>query len=67
MLLYNGSEFTIAAINTMPHGEQTISGNNFDGQFCLHLLGSKTHGTDTVNVEHMKSIKYAYKWVMSKI
>ena len=67
VLLYNGSSFTIAAINTMPHGDQTISENNYDGQFCLHLLGSKTHGTDSVNTEHMKSIKYAYKWVLSKI
>ena len=67
VLLYNGSSYTIAAINTMPHGEQSIADNNFDGQFCLHLLGSKTHGSNSVNTEHVASIKAAYNWVLSKI
>ncbi|MCL2415198.1 MAG: SH3 domain-containing protein [Defluviitaleaceae bacterium] len=32
-----------AAINGMPHGGTTISGNNFGGHICLHFLGARTH------------------------
>ena len=56
-----------AAINTMPHGEQSIQDNDFDGQFCMHFPGSKTHGTNTENASHQAAVKYAYKWAKSKI
>lgn len=54
--------YIAAAINTMPHGEQAITDNGYDGQFCLHLTGSKTHGSDTVNEDHQASIQRAYNW-----
>lgn len=54
-----------AAINTMPHGDQTIYDNNYEGQFCLHMLNSRTHGSDAVNQEHQKAINAAYKWAHS--
>ena len=66
VILYNGNNYVAAAINTMPHGDQSITTNNYDGQFCLHLVGSKTHGSDSVNSVHQSAIKYAYSWAQSK-
>ena len=45
----------------LPHGEQTITTNNFDGQFCLHFYGSKTHGTDKVDSDHQSCVAQAMK------
>lgn len=64
ILIANGV-FAACAINTMPHGDQTITDNNYEGQFCLHMLGSKTHGSDSVNSEHQKAIQAAYNWAHS--
>ena len=66
VILYNGSKYIAAAINTMPHGDQSIKNNSYGGQFCLHLLGSKTHGSNSVNTTHQAAIKYAYAWAQSK-
>ena len=46
----------------MPHGDQTITDNGYDGQFCLHLYNSRTHGSDSINSEHQKAIYNAYYW-----
>ena len=67
VIMYNGSHMFVAAINTMPHGEQSIQDNNFEGQFCMHVPGSKTHGSDSVNVNHQQAIEYAWNWLQSKI
>lgn len=61
ILIANG-KYVACGINAMPHGDQTIKNNNFDGQFCLHMVGSRTHETDSVNQEHQKSINRAYNW-----
>ena len=61
-ILYAGGKFVACAINTMPHGDQTITNNGYNGQFCLHMLGSKTHGSDSVNSEHQSAIRKAYNW-----
>ena len=62
VILYSDGKFVACAINTMPHGDQTIKDNGYDGQFCLHMVGSKTHGSDSVNEEHQKAINKAYNW-----
>ena len=62
VILHAGGKYVACAINTKPHGDQTIKDNGYDGQFCLHMLGSKTHGSDSVNEEHQKSIIKAYNW-----
>ena len=54
--------YIAAAINTKPHGDQTIKDNDFPGQFCLHLTNSRTHETDRVNEDHQASIDRAYRW-----
>ena len=41
----NGEQF-VCSIYAIPHGKNTISGNNFDGQFCVHFLGSIIHAGD---------------------
>ena len=50
------------SVNTMPHGQQTITNNGYDGQFCLHMVNSKTHGSGKVNPNHQACINKAYKW-----
>ncbi|MGN0773834.1 MAG: peptidoglycan-binding protein [Candidatus Ventricola sp.] len=47
MLVTNskGQQF-VGSIYAIPHGLNTISGNNFSGQFCLHFLGSTIHSGD---------------------
>ena len=62
VILHAGGKYVACSINTMPHGDQTISGNGYDGQFCLHMVGSKTHGSDKVNPNHQACIDKAYKW-----
>ena len=61
ILMANG-KYVACGINAMPHGDQTIKNNDFDGQFCLHMIGSKTHSSNSVNAEHQKSINRAYDW-----
>ena len=56
------NRYIAAAINTMPHGEQTIKDNDFLGQFCLHLTNSRTHETDRVSPDHQASIERVMKW-----
>ena len=62
VILNAGGKYVACAINTMPHGDQTIKNNNYNGQFCLHMVGSLTHGTSCVNANHQASIKKAYDW-----
>ena len=62
VILIAGGKYVACAINTMPHGSQTITDNNYDGQFCLHMVGSKTHGSDSVNEVHQDAIDDAYNW-----
>lgn len=66
VILKISGKYIACSINTMPHGRQSIEDNEFDGQFCLHMVGSKTHGTNKVNNEHQKSIAAAYNWAHKK-
>ena len=65
VVLIKGGRYIAAAINTQPHGEYTIKDNDFPGQFCLHMVGSRTHETNKVNAEHQKSIERVLKWSTS--
>ena len=60
LVKYNGHVYA-ASIYSEPHGTNTILDNNFDGQFCLHFYGSKTHGTDRVDADHQKCVEQAMK------
>ena len=60
LVKYNGHVYA-SSIYSEPHGDQTIMDNNFDGQFCLHFYGSKTHGTGEVKQDHQDCIAEAMK------
>jgi hypothetical protein len=48
-----------ASINGMPHGQKSIFGNDFPGQFCVHFLGSRVHQSGIVDPAHLAMIKKA--------
>lgn len=60
LVLYNGRVYA-CSIYSEPHGDDTIASNNYEGQFCLHFYGSKTHGTDRVDEDHQKCEAQALK------
>ena len=60
LVKYNGHVYA-ASMNGMPHGTQTIKGNNFNGHFCIHFTGSKTHGSGKVDSMHQSCVKEALK------
>lgn len=61
LVQYDGHVYA-ASIYCDPHGDQTITDNNFDGQFCLHFYGSKTHGSDRVDEDHKECEEQALKY-----
>lgn len=48
-----------------PEGD-TISNNDFYGQFCVHFLNSRLHSKGIVDQDHMKAIQYAYDHAPAK-
>lgn len=44
------------SMNGMPHGAGAVKGNNFNGHFCLHFRGSKTHSSSKVDPVHQAMI-----------
>ena len=62
VILKANGKFVACGINTLPHGDQTIRDNGYDGQFCLHMTGSWTHASSKENVNHQASINQAYNW-----
>lgn len=63
LVKYNGHVYA-CSMNGMPHEDDSISSNNFDGHFCIHFYKSKTHGTDRVDEEHQDCVNIAAnaKW-----
>jgi hypothetical protein len=43
----------------MPHGDDTISGNNYEGHFCIHFYKSKTHETNKLDGTHQNAVERA--------
>ena len=60
LVKYNGHVYA-GSMNGMPHGTQTIRNNNFDGHFCIHFYGSKTHGSKKVDAMHQNCVAEAMK------
>lgn len=48
-----------ASMNGMPHGGQQIENNGFQGHFCIHFKGSKTHIGNRVDATHQAAVKLA--------
>ena len=60
LVLYKGHVYA-ASMNGMPHGTSTINNNNFNGHFCIHFTGSKTHASKKVDPDHQAAIRRALK------
>ena len=58
LVLYNGHVYA-ASMNGMPHGTSSITGNNFDGHFCIHFYKSRTHETNNVDSAHQSCVARA--------
>lgn len=61
-ILKVGDTYVACSFNTKAHGDQTIHSNGFNGQICLHMVGSKTHGGENVRSDHQSAIRRAYNW-----
>jgi hypothetical protein len=48
-----------ASMHGMPHGGDGIPGNGFRGHFCIHFLGSRTHGSGQVDLDHQVMVHKA--------
>jgi peptidoglycan hydrolase-like protein with peptidoglycan-binding domain len=59
-----GNRRLAASMNCMPHGYDSIAGNDMKGQFCIHFVGSRTHGTNKVDPDHQKAIEVAFTTTM---
>ena len=62
VLLISRGHYVAGAINGMPHGYEISHSNNFDGQICLHLYGSITHGSGDSNSAHQANIRRVYNY-----
>ena len=58
LVLYKGKVYA-GSLYGVPHGEQTITNNAYNGQFCIHFTGSKTHGSNKVDADHQDAIQKA--------
>jgi hypothetical protein len=58
IILHAGEVSIAASMNGMPHGQGALT-NNFPGHFCIHFLGSRTHGSRNVDLGHMLMIHKA--------
>ena len=60
LIKYNDHVYA-ASMNGYPHGTQTIKNNGFEGHFCIHTSGSKTHGSNKVDNEHQNQVGHALR------
>lgn len=60
LVLYNNKVYA-CSMNGMPHEDDSIPGNNFDGHFCIHFYMSKTHATNRVDEDHQACVAAAAK------
>lgn len=62
ILVKYGDHVYAASMNGMPHGTSTIDDNDFDGHFCIHFTGSKTHESNKVDSDHQDAVQTALKY-----
>ncbi len=58
LVKYNDHVYA-GSINGMPHGTDTVDGNDFDGHFCIHFYKSRTHDTNRVDATHQNAVEIA--------
>ena len=69
VLLTVGNQTFCASMYGVGHGDDTLPNNNYDGQFCIHLKGSRLNGGDSgssyvEDKDHQAAIQKAYDWVV---
>lgn len=55
----------ICSIYGVPHGDDLLAGNGYEGQFCLHFLNSLWHGVDRIDEDHQNAIAQAQSILIS--
>jgi hypothetical protein len=58
----NGAVYP-ASINCMPHSVQNIYGNEFNGHFCVHFLGSRIHHSGRVDASHQRCVAQSEEYI----
>ncbi|WP_209123805.1 LysM peptidoglycan-binding domain-containing protein [Alkalihalobacillus sp. BA299] len=48
-----------AAMHSMPHGDQVIHDNNYNGHFCIHFLNSQRHSDGKIQESMQRQIELA--------
>ncbi len=66
MLITAGSNQFVCSIYGTAHGAQDIKNNNYEGQFCLHFTGSKTHVHNETLSRHKEAIAEGVKIMEAK-
>ncbi|MBQ8091968.1 MAG: peptidoglycan-binding protein [Clostridia bacterium] len=56
----------VCSMYGVPHGQQVITNNNFNGQFCLHFMNSRTSRTNKVDSGHQTAIGKAITIVQNE-
>ncbi|MGE5558620.1 MAG: peptidoglycan-binding domain-containing protein [Bacillota bacterium] len=59
VLVEIGGRLIAGSIYPYPHGNEAIHNNNFNGQFCLHFLGSRVHKSGRVDPTHQAAVMRA--------
>jgi len=59
ILVRKDGQTLAASMHGMPHGGDGIPDNGFSGHFCIHFLGSRTHGSGQVDPDHQAMIHKA--------
>ncbi|MEW6033179.1 MAG: LysM peptidoglycan-binding domain-containing protein [Bacillota bacterium] len=60
-----GGQRIAASQNGMPHAGYTIYNNNFPGHFCVHFLGSTTHGSSYTS-NGQPTLDPAHQWCVQQ-
>lgn len=59
VLIRNQGRQLAGSMHGMPHGGDGIPNNAFSGHFCIHFLGSTTHGSGHIDGVHQAMIQKA--------
>ncbi|TBL75701.1 hypothetical protein [Paenibacillus thalictri] len=59
ILVQTGDRQLAASMHGMPHGGDGIPDNDFSGHFCIHFLGSTTHGKGNLDPDHQLMLRKA--------
>lgn len=69
VLLPDG-RWTVGGLSNVPHGSQTIKGNDFNGQNCLHFLRDMDEAEKNdpkTGVNNQKTIRTFWQWLTGNV